>query len=131
MRIDLKCGEYLDFYKVKKVEILDNDAVKITGSFGKGKRNIIHQTRLTIVKNIKELNRFLEKEMKFFQADGVCQYCGSLNVLEQGNSKSIKKLNEPKKKKKYTGYAVAGYKCNACGKLFSELKPVDLVIYYK
>ena len=131
MRIDLKCGEYLDFYDIKRVEILDNDVIKIKGNFAKGKKSVVHKTRLNIIKNIREFNRFLKKKMKFYQVDGACQYCGSLNVLEQGNSISFKKLNEPKEKKKYTAYAVAGYRCNTCNRLFSELKYVNLVIYTK
>ena len=83
------------------------------------------------IKNIRELNRFLRNEMKLFQADGVCECCGSLNVEEHGESISVKKLNEPKEKKKYKNYTVARYRCNACRKLFTELKPIDLEIYYK
>ena len=130
MRIDLKSGEYVDFYKIIRVEILEHYIVKIKGSLAKGKKSILYQIHLKAIKNIREFNRFLKKEMKEFHADGVCEYCGSLNVLEKGNSTSLKKLNEPKEKKKYTDYAVVIYKCRTCGKLFNELKPVDLVIYY-
>lgn len=131
MRVDLKSGEYYDYYIIKRVEILDYEIVKITGSFAKGTKSKTAQMYLATIKNIREFNRYLKNEMKLFQADGSCQYCGSLNVLEQGNSISYKRLNEPKEKKKYVKYAVAGYKCNACGKLFSELQPVNLVIYYR
>lgn len=131
IRVELKSGEYYDYYSIKRVEILDYDIVKIKGSFGKGTKSKTAQVHLRTIKNIREFNRFLKKEMKLFMADGVCQHCGSLNVLEQGSSISFKRLNEPKEKKKYTHYAIAGYKCNACKKLFTELKPISLVIYYK
>lgn len=131
MRIDLKCGEYLDFYNIKRIEIIDEDIVKITGSFGKGKRNILHQTRLTIIKNVKELNRFLRKEMKFFQAEGACPHCGSLKILELGDATYVYSSNNPKAKIMYVKGEKTVYKCEDCGKVIKELKPIDLVIYYK
>ena len=102
MRIDTKCGEYLNFYKIIRVEILDHEIIKIKGSLEKGKKSVIYQTHLQAIKNVREFNRFLKKEMKEFHADGVCEYCGSSDVLEQGQAISYKKLNEPKEKKKYT-----------------------------
>lgn len=131
MRIDLKCGEYLNFHKIRRVEILDNDIIKIKGNPEERKRSVTYQTHLQAIKNIRELNRFLKNEMKVFQADGACEYCGSLNVEEQGQTMYRRKLNEPKEKNKYDRHAVAGYRCNSCNKLFSELKLVDLIIYYK
>ncbi len=130
MRVILKSGEYYDYYKIKRVEILENYIVKMTGILEKGKKSKTTQIHLRAIKNIRELNRFLKKKMKEFHADGVCEYCGSLNVLEQGQSITFKKLNEPKEKAKIKEYAVSGYRCNSCRKLFAELKPVDLVIYY-
>ena len=132
LRIDLKCGEYLDFYNLKRVEILaDHDMITFVGNTEKGKRNVTHQAWLKTIKNIKELNRFIRKEMKFFQCDGICPHCDSLNVLEQGRSIYFKKLNEPKEKRKYEEHTISGYRCKGCGKAFSELKRIDLVIYYK
>ena len=131
MRVDLKSGEYYDYYIIKRVEILDYDIVKIIGSFEKGRKSKEAQIHLRTIKNVREFNRYLKNEMKLFQADGVCEHCGSLNVLEQGDSISYKRLNEPKEKKKYTHYDIIGYKCNACMKRSKELKPVNLVIYYR
>ena len=131
IRVDLKSGEYYDYYRIKRVEILEYDTVKIIGSFGKGTKSKTAQIHLRTIKNIREFNRFLKKEMKYFHADGVCQYCGSLNVLEQGQAIFRKKLNGPKEKREYGRHAVSGYKCNACKKLFTELKPINLAIYYK
>lgn len=130
MRIDLKCGEYLDYYKIMRVEILEHDIIRIKGSLAKGKKSVMHLTHLEAIKNIREFNRFLRNEMKEFHADGVCEYCGSSNVEEQGTIRYTKKLNEPKVKDKISVRAVNGYRCNACRRLFSDLKPLDLVIYY-
>ena len=131
MRIDLKCGEYLDFYKIIRVEILEHEIIKIKGSLEKGKKSVTHQTRLQTIKNIREFNRFLKKEMKLFQADGACEYCGSINLVEIGKAPYFKKLNEPKEKYRYKEHLIDAYRCNACKKLFAELKPIDLEIYYK
>ena len=77
------------------------------------------------------LNRFLRKEMKFYQADGVCKHCGSLNVVEIGTRDYSKRLNRPKEKLEYKECLIATYRCRSCTKLFNDLKPVDWVIYYK
>ena len=130
MRVNLKSGEYHDYYKIKRVEILEHYIIRITGSAEQRKKSTVYQVHLEAIKNIREFNRFLRKEMKEFHADGVCEYCGSLNVEEQGTILYLKKLNEPKEKDKIKSRGVNGYRCRACGRLFSDLKPVDLVIYY-
>ena len=131
MRIDLKSGEYLNYYNIKRVEIIENYIVKITGNFAKNGRNKLFQTHLRAIKNIRELNRFLKKEMKFYQVDGACPHCDSLNVNVIGTRDYYKRLNEPKEKMKYKEPLIAHHKCRACGKIFQDLKPVDLIIYYK
>jgi len=131
MRIDLKCGEYLDFYDIKLVEVLDYEIIKIKGNFGKGKRSITHQTHVEAIKNIKEVNRFLKKEMKRFDADGVCPNCSSLKILELGTASYVRQTNNPKGKIFYKKVERSGYKCEGCKKVTKELKPIDLVIYYK
>jgi len=131
MRVDLKCGEYLNFNKIRRVEILDHDIIRIKGNVEKGRKSVIHETHVEAIKNIKEFNRFLRKEMKEYHADGVCEYCDSLDVMVIGTVDYTKKLNEPKVKKDYKQHLVATYRCNKCNRLFSELKPVDMVIYYK
>ena len=131
MRIDLKSGEYLDYYDVKRVEIFDNNVIKITGNFAKGGRSKTHETYLKVIKNIRELNRFLRKEMKFFQVDGACPHCGSLSVNVIGTRDYYKRLNKPKEKMKYKEPLIAMYRCKGCNKSFQELKYVNLVIYYK
>ena len=131
MRVDLKSGEYYDYYNIKRVEILDNDVVKIIGSFAKGTKSKTAQVHLRTIKNIREFNRFLKKEMKFYQVDGECQHCGSLNVESQGATTYRKKLNDPKHKMIYGINTIITYKCNSCKKLFNDLKYVNLVIYTK
>ena len=128
MRIDLKCGEYLDFYKITRIEILDNDFVKIKGNLDKGQKSVLHKTRLSIIKNIREFNRFLKKEMKFYQVDGACECCGSLNVIEIGEALTVKKLNEPKEKMKIDKHTIARYKCKACMKVL--LLYIKRLLYY-
>lgn len=131
MRIDLKSGEYYDYYNIKRVEILENYIVKITGSFAKGTKSKTAQIHLRAIKNIRELNRFLKKEMKFFQVDGACPHCDSLNIVEAGMAIYSKKLNKPKEKIKYEQDQFGSYRCKGCSKTFQELKYVNLVIYYK
>ena len=70
MRIDLKSGEYYNYYKIKRVEMLEHYIVKITGSFAERTKSKTAQIHLNAIKNIRELNRFLRKEMKEFHADG-------------------------------------------------------------
>ncbi len=131
MRIDLKCGEYLDFYNIKSIEILEHNIVKITGSVEKRKKSIKYQIYLRTIKNIKEFNRFLKKEMKEYHVDGICESCGSFNIIEVGTVMYNIKLNEPKQKYKYNSYALGGYHCKSCNKISHELEPADVVIYYK
>jgi len=130
MRINIKSGEYVDFYKIIRVEILEHYIIKIKGSLAKGKKSITYQVHLEAIKNIREFNRFLKKEMKEFHADGVCEYCGSLNIMKVGTVTYSIKLNEPKQKYNYVDYTLGGYHCKSCNKITHELKPVDLVIYY-
>ncbi len=130
MRVLLKSGEYYDYFDIKRVEILDHYIVKIKGNFSKGTKSKIAQIHLQAIKNIREFNRFLRNEMKLFQADGSCEHCGGLNVEEQGQSTSYKRLNKPKEKRVYRNYVIEGYRCNSCGKRFNDLKPTDLEIYY-
>ena len=131
MRINLKSGEYYDYYDIKRVEILEHYIVKIKGNFQKGRKSKTAQIHLRSIKNIKEVNRFLKKEMKEFHADGVCEHCGSLNIIKVGTVMYNIRLNEPKQKYNYCTYALGGYHCKFCNKITHELKPVDLVIYYK
>ena len=131
MRVELKSGEYYDYYRIKRVEILDYDIVKIVGSLAKGTKSKTAQIHLRTIKNIREFNRFLKKEMKFFQADGVCPHCGSLKILELGDATYIYSINNPKAKVMYVKGEKTIYKCEGCSKPFKELKPLDLVIYYK
>ena len=132
MRIDLKSGEYLDFLKIKRVEIFENNMITFIGNFEKGGRNKTYQVFLRAIKNIKELNRFLKKEMKFYQVDGTCPHCGNLNNIEEvGLAHYTKRLNKPKEKAKFEVDSFTSYKCNACKKRFQDLKYVNLVIYTK
>ena len=131
MRIDLKSGEYLDYYDIKRVEIFDNDIIKITGNFAKRGRSKTYETYLRVIKNIRELNRFLRKEMKFFQVDGACPHCDSLNIVEVGTATYKKRLNKPKEKIKYEQDQFGSYRCKGCNKSFQDLKYVNLVIYYR
>ena len=131
MRIDIKSGEYYDYYDIKRIEILEHYSIKITGSFEKGRKSKTAYIHYESIKNIRELNRFLRKEMKLFQADGVCEHCGSLNVQENKRIFAHKILNIPKAKNKEEDVVIDGYRCNACRKLFNDLKPIDLIIYYK
>ena len=131
MRINLKSGEYYDYYKITRVEILENYIVKIKGSFAERTKSKTSQMHLRAIKNIREFNRFLKKEMKEFHVDGACPNCGSLNVIKVGTVMYNIRLNEPKQKYKYCTYALGGYHCKFCNKISHELKPVDLVIYYK
>ncbi|KKN36753.1 hypothetical protein LCGC14_0770590 [marine sediment metagenome] len=131
MRIDIKSGEYYDYFKIMRVEILEHYIVKIKGNFSKGTKSKIAQIHYNSIRNIKELNRFLKKEMKEFHADGACPYCDSLNVFKVGTVVYNMRLNEPKEKYKYNTYALGGYHCKSCKRVNHELKPVDLVIYYK
>jgi len=131
MRVYLKSGEYLDYYDIKRVEILDNDVIKIKGNFDKRGRSKTHETYLRVIKNIREVNRFLRKEMKFFRVDGSCPHCDSLSVVEVGMATYSKKLNKPKEKVKYEQDQFGSYTCKVCNKTFQELKYVNLVIYTK
>ncbi len=131
MRIDLKSGEYYYYYDIKRVEILNHYNVKIKGNFEKGRKSKIAHIHLHSIKNIREFNRFLKKEMKFFQADGACPYCDSLNVFKVGTVAYHIRLNEPKEKYKYNTYALGGYHCKSCNRVNHELRPIDLEIYYK
>ena len=130
MRIDLKSGEYYDYFDIKRVEILEHYIVKIKVNFEKGRKSKTAQIHLEAIKNIREFNRFLRNEMKLFQADGVCEHCGSLNVTVIGTRDYTKRLNVPKEKMKYKEPLIATYKCRACGKLFNYLKPIDFEVYY-
>ena len=130
MRVDLKSGEYHNYYKIKRVEILEHYIVRIIGSVEKGKKSTMYQVHLEAIKNIREFNRFLRNEMKEFHADGVCEHCGSLNIVKVGTVMYNIRLNEPKQKYNYESYALGGYHCKACKRITHELKPVDLVIYY-
>lgn len=131
MRINLKSGEYYDYYNIKRVEILNHEIITVNGSFAPRTKSKTAVNRLESIKNIREVNRFLRNEMKEFHADGACPHCGGLHIIQHGQAYFNKKLNNPKEKNIITKSVVTGHKCEGCGKLFSELKPVDLVIYYK
>lgn len=130
MRINLKSGEYYDYYKIKRVEILNNEIIKVTGSFAERTKGKTAINRIDSIKNIRELNRFLKKEMKEFHTDGACPHCGGLNIFKVGTVMYNIRLNEPKQKYKYCSYALGGYHCKSCNKISHELTPLDLVIYY-
>ncbi len=131
MRINLKSGEYYDYYNIKRVEILNHEIIKITGSFAQRTKSKTAVNRLGSIKNIRELNRFLKKEMKEFHADGACPHCGSFHIIKVGTVMYNIRLNEPKQKYKYNTYALGGYHCKQCNKITHELEPADLVIWYK
>ena len=130
MRINLKSGEYYDYYKISRVEILEHYIVNIIGSFAERTKSKTSQMHLRAIKNIREFNRFLKKEMKEFHVDGACPHCSSLNIMKVGTVTYHIRANEPKEKMKYCSYALGGYHCKSCNKISHELKPVDLVIYY-
>jgi len=69
--------------------------------------------------------------MKRFDAEGTCPKCNSLKVLELGQATYVKSVNNPKGKDMFVKGEKSGYKCEGCRKVLKQLKPIDLVIYYK
>lgn len=134
--VRLKCGEYYDFFKIKKA-FVDNDFITITGSLGKGKRykEIILSKETLTTKSLRQLMSFLEEEKKRFDYVGLCPYCDSKKTDEWFKAWVYKPINEAKIKYKINRLEPkkeSNYHCLDCKKNFSldQLKHTNTILYY-
>lgn len=133
MRVDLKSGEYYDFFNIRKI-FVDSYTIEIEGNFEKGKKYKKIKLNFGMINplSLKQLRSYMENIMKRFDFEGKCPYCECEDIWIEQIQSHRKEVNNPKNKFRNVNVEDKLYYCSPCKRWFTkdEMKYSGVILYY-